>query len=227
MGDAVGQVLSPAIGVAISPIPLIAVILMLATPKGRANGLAFTAGWIVALAAGVTLLVVVGAGGGADDGEGGKSAEWTYWIKLGIALLFLFLAVKQWRGRPKADEEPQLPSWMRTIDRFTPARSAGLAFVLAVVNPKNLALVVAAGVSIAGAATDTGARVAAGAVFVAVASLCTVVPLGLYLFGGAKAAQTLDGWKSWMARHNGAIMAVLFLVLGVKSLGDAISGLTS
>ncbi|MEU8134056.1 GAP family protein [Streptodolium elevatio] len=227
MGDAIGQVLSPAIGVAISPIPLIAVILMLATPKGRANGLAFAAGWIVALAAGVALLVAVGAGGGADDGEGGRSAEWTYWIKLGIAVLFLFLAVKQWLGRPKAGEEPQLPSWMRTIDRFTPAKSAGLAFVLAVVNPKNLALVVAAGVSIAGAATDTGARIAAAAVFVAVASLCTVVPLGVYLFGGVKAARTLDGWKAWMARHNGAIMAVLFLVLGVKSLGDAISGLTA
>ncbi|WP_436771371.1 GAP family protein [Yinghuangia sp. YIM S09857] len=227
MGDAVGQVLSPAIGVAVSPIPLIAVVLMLATPKGRANGLAFTAGWIVALAAGVALLVTVGAGGGADDGEGGKSAEWTYWIKLGIAVLFLFLAAKQWHDRPASGQEPELPSWMRTIDRFTPAKSAGLAFLLAIVNPKNLALVVAAGVSIAGAATDTGARVAAGAVFVAVGSLCTAVPLGVYLVGGAGAARTLDGWKTWMARHNGAIMAVLFLVLGVKSLGDAISGLTS
>jgi hypothetical protein len=32
------------VGVAISPLPLVAVILMLATPRGRANGVAFTAG---------------------------------------------------------------------------------------------------------------------------------------------------------------------------------------
>ncbi|NUU22153.1 MAG: GAP family protein [Streptomycetaceae bacterium] len=221
MGDAIGQVLSPAVGVAISPIPLIAVILMLATPKGRANGLAFTAGWIVALAAAVTALIAVGAGGGADDD--GESARWTYWLKLAIAVLFLLLAAKQWRGRPKAGEEAELPAWMATIDGFTPVKSAGLAVGLAVVNPKNLALVLAAGVSIAGATGGSGGR----AVFVAIASLCTVVPLAVYLVGGERAAHTLDGWKAWMARHNGAIMAVLFLVLGVKLLGDAVSGLAS
>jgi hypothetical protein len=32
------------VGIAISPLPLVAVILMLATPRGRANGVAFTAG---------------------------------------------------------------------------------------------------------------------------------------------------------------------------------------
>ncbi|MGR6999309.1 GAP family protein [Yinghuangia aomiensis] len=62
MGDAIGQVLSPAVGVAISPVPLIAVILMLATPKGRANGAAFTIGWILSVAAAMAALIAVGAG---------------------------------------------------------------------------------------------------------------------------------------------------------------------
>lgn len=31
MGDAIGQVLAPAVGIAISPVPLIAMVLMLAT----------------------------------------------------------------------------------------------------------------------------------------------------------------------------------------------------
>lgn len=210
---------------AISPIPLIAIVLILATPKGRANGIAFTAGWILALAAAVTALTAIGAGGGADDG--GRPATWTWWVKLAVAVLFLLLAVNQWRGRPKGGAEPSLPAWMKTIDGFTPAKSTGPAFVLAVVNPKNLALVLAAGVSIAGAASTTGQRVVAGAVFVAIASLCTVVPQAVYLFGGTKAAAVLDHWKTWMARHNAAIMAVLFLVLGTKLLGDAISGLTA
>ncbi|MFE6358522.1 hypothetical protein ACFVP3_00690 [Streptomyces sp. NPDC057806] len=42
MGDAVGQMLASAVGIAISPIPIIAVVLMLATPRGRVNGTAFT-----------------------------------------------------------------------------------------------------------------------------------------------------------------------------------------
>ena len=32
--------------------------------------------------------------------------------------------------------------------------------------------------------------------------------------------------KDWMGAHNAAIMAVLFLVLGTKLIGDGISGLT-
>ncbi|MGW1990198.1 GAP family protein [Embleya sp. NPDC001921] len=223
MGDAIGRVLSPAIGVAISPMPLIAIVLMLATPKGRANGIAFALGWIVALAAAITALVAVGAGGGADDD--GTPARWVSWVELGVGVLFLLLAAKQWHGRPRGDAR-ELPGWMRTIDRFTPAKSAGLAFALAVVNPKNLALVITAGVSIAGATSDTDARVVAGAVFVALGSLCAVVPLAVYLVGGNRATTTLDAWKTWMAEHNAAIMAVLLLVLGAKSVGDAVGGLT-
>jgi hypothetical protein len=47
MGAAIGQILPEAIGVAISPI--IAVVLMLATPKGEGNGLAFLVGWLIGL----------------------------------------------------------------------------------------------------------------------------------------------------------------------------------
>jgi hypothetical protein len=49
MGQAVGQVLSFGVGVALSPVPIIAVVLMLATPRGRVNGPAFLAGWVVGL----------------------------------------------------------------------------------------------------------------------------------------------------------------------------------
>jgi hypothetical protein len=44
MGTVIGQILPLAIGVALSPLPIIAVILILTTPAGRANGIAFTGG---------------------------------------------------------------------------------------------------------------------------------------------------------------------------------------
>jgi hypothetical protein len=40
---------------------------------------------------------------------------------------------------------------------------------------------------------------------------------------GSRAARTLDGWKTWAGDHNAAIMAVLFLVFGLKLLGDGIA----
>ncbi len=51
MGEAIGQVLPLAIGVALSPVPIIAVVLMLGTPKAASNGPAFVLGWIVGLLA--------------------------------------------------------------------------------------------------------------------------------------------------------------------------------
>jgi hypothetical protein len=33
--------------------------------------------------------------------------------------------------------------------------------------------------------------------------------------------------KDWMSRNNAVIMSILCLIIGVKLIGDAISGLTS
>jgi hypothetical protein len=51
VGNAIGNVLPLALGVAISPIPIIAVILMLLSPKAHTNGPAFLVGWVAGLAA--------------------------------------------------------------------------------------------------------------------------------------------------------------------------------
>ncbi|HUK72944.1 MAG TPA: GAP family protein [Streptosporangiaceae bacterium] len=49
MGQAIGGSLPLAIGIALSPIPIIAVVLMLTTPRARANGPAFVLGWLLGL----------------------------------------------------------------------------------------------------------------------------------------------------------------------------------
>ena len=69
MADAIGQVLAFGLGVALSPIPIIAVVLMLGTPRARVNGPAFVLGWIVGLALVGTIVLVVAGGAGATEGE--------------------------------------------------------------------------------------------------------------------------------------------------------------
>ena len=46
LSQAIGSLLPSAIGVALSPVPIIAVILMLGTPKARSNGTVFALGWV-------------------------------------------------------------------------------------------------------------------------------------------------------------------------------------
>ena len=50
-----------------------------------------------------------------------------------------------------------------------------------------------------------------------------LAPLVLYLVAGQRAAATLDSWKTWATGHNAAVMAVLFLVFGLKLVGDGIA----
>ena len=99
-------------GVAVSPVPVIAYILMLLAPR---------------------------AGPPARlSGSAGRSASSV--TKLVLGLLLLLVAVRQWRSRPHGDEPAALPSWMSAIDRVTPAKAAGLGVLLSAVNPKNLLL---------------------------------------------------------------------------------------
>ncbi|MCO7273588.1 MULTISPECIES: GAP family protein [Cellulosimicrobium] len=223
MGAAIGQSLPVAVGVLISPLPIVAVVLMLVSGRAKANAFAFLVGWFVAVGA-VTLLVATLAGAATPDDDG--PPLWAAILKIVLGVLLLLLAVKQWRGRPRAGVEPPAPRWMAAIDAFTPVKAAGLAILLGAVNPKNLLLVVSGGAAIASAAPDdTNAQVVAAVVFALVASVGVATPVFIYLFMGSRAASMLDELKAWMIHNNAVIMAVLLLVLGAKMLGDGIAAL--
>lgn len=223
MGDVGGQILPIAVGVALSPVPIIAVVLMLTTDRGRVNGPAFVLGWIAGLAvAGTAILLLAGQ---ADASDGGEPATWVGVLKLLLGLGLLALAVKQWRGRPADSEVAELPSWMQKIDGFAPGRALALAVALAAVNPKNLLLTVGAATTIAHAGLEAGEQAVALGVFILVASLGIGAPVAIYFALGEKSASLLGGLKDWMAHNNAAIMTVLLLVLGAKLLGDGITAL--
>ncbi len=48
----------------------------------------------------------------------------------------------------------------------------------------------------------------------------------LFVMMGDRAADTLDSLETALARCNTAIMAVLLLIIGVKLIGDSITGLS-
>ena len=134
IGQAIGQVLSFGVGVALSPVPIIAVVLMLATPKGRVNGPAFLTGWVAGIA--VLGAIVLLAASGASASKHGAPATWVSIVKIILGLLLLLLAVYQWRGRPRGDSQPELSKWMSTVDTFTPGRSLAVGVALSALNPR-------------------------------------------------------------------------------------------
>ena len=210
---------------AASPVPIIAVILMLFGPKARSVGPAFALGWVLALLVVGAIVLVVADGSDVSTDESASDAA--SWLKLLLGLLFLGLALRQWRSRPKDGESAEMPKWMDSIDTFTPVRAFGLGALLAGVNPKNLALTVAAATTIAQAGLNGGEPWLVLLVFLALASVSVVVPVVYYLAAGASAERTLNSMKGWLAANNATVMFVLFLIFGAKLIGDGFGGLTA
>lgn len=222
MSEAIGQILPLAIGVALSPIPIIAVVLMLGTPAGSRNGPAFVAGWIVGLSVAGALVLVLSSSSASD---GGDPADWVSWVELVLGLLLLVVAGRQWHARPVPGAELELPGWMHAIDRFTSARSAAMAVALSAINPKNLLLVIAAAAAIAQTGIPAGEQAVSLAIFVVLGAVGPAAPVVVYFTMRDRAIQILAELKDWMSRSNAVIMAVICLVLAAKLIGGGISGL--
>jgi hypothetical protein len=224
MGDGISAILGFALGVAISPVPIIAVILMLFSQRARVNGPLFLLGWVVALAVVSGVAYVLAVQGTASTST--TTSDTIAWGKIVFGVAFLLLALRTWRSRPAPGTEAEMPKWMASIDTLTSVKALGLGVVLAGVNPKNLLLSLAAGVALAGLGLSTSQAVGSLVVFVFVASLTIAIPVVYYLLGGEKAKARLDELKIWLAVHNDAVMTVLFLFFAVDLIAKGLPPLT-
>jgi hypothetical protein len=222
MGEAIGQSLPLAVGVALSAGAIILEVLLLLTPRGRITGPAFLAGRACGIAVVGAILLVLAAPANASDK--GQPATWVDWLKLVLGVVLVAVAIQQWLSRPAAGEDVPTPKWMSAIDRFTPVKAAGSAIALTFINLKNLLLMIGAATAVAQTGVSGGKQAAAWMFFTVVASSGVAVPVGIYFAMGSRADEILETLKLWMARNNGVIMAVVSILLGVNMVGDGISG---
>ena len=99
MGRAIGGSLPLAAGIAISPIPIIAVVLMLTSRKARANGPAFVLGWLLGL--GIVGVIVLSLAGSAGAGEEAQMPTWMATIDKTSPLAAIGLAAALSGANPK------------------------------------------------------------------------------------------------------------------------------
>jgi hypothetical protein len=223
MGQAIGEVLAFGVGVALSPLAIVALVLMLVGPGGARPAWVFAGAWVGSLAL-VSALVLLLADG-ADASENRGPATWVSVLKIVVALLLVVFAVRQWRGREDR-AEMEAPGWMRRLDSVTAAKAAGLAVVFAV-KPKNLLLTIGAGVAVAQVGASAAGQAVALAVYVALGSAGLAIPLAVHVLLPRRGSDLLIGLRDWLVRANVTIIAVLSLVIAAKLLGDALVALTS
>jgi threonine/homoserine/homoserine lactone efflux protein len=218
-----GYIFAAAIAVAISPVPIVAAILICLGQRARRNGSFFLLGWVLGLLTVIGLVLLL-----PDDIEL-KRRDWLVTagavVKLMSGSFFVVAGFVVWMHRPKEGEERPLPIWASRLESATAIQALLLAIALAVINPKNLALALMLVFTLLEAGLPPWEDRMAVVFFVVVGSLTIAAPVSYRLIAGEQANRRLQEWKDWLLHNNATIIFVLFLVVGVTLFGQGLGQL--
>lgn len=217
----VGAVLPQALGIALSPVPMVCIVLVLMSSGPIKAGLSFVLGWCGALAIATALVVVltdVVAKDGSESARDGVDV-----VKLAVGVVFAVLAVRYWRKRPQPGEPAPRPA---IVEKILTLSGPGLVLTgagAALANIKNLPLIISSGSQIGGSGLTTGQELGAAAMFVVAASLTVLIPLiAVAIVGAQRSAAPLAALEEWLVGNLNTILVVLLTVLAAVMIGQGL-----
>ena len=221
LSQVIGEILPLTLAIAISPLTVIAVILMLLSPHAKQSGPGFLLGWVLGISV-VAIVFVLLAGALQPPATKNGPDIVRGVVQLCCAGLLLLLAAAQWRGRPAPGADPKLPKWMAALDSFTVWRAFALGLLLSVPRPKNLLVAASAGIIISGAGLPALPTAIAVGVFVLCSVSTVLVPVVAYLCAADRLRAPLEAAHRWLARENAVISSLLLFVIAVLLFGKGL-----
>lgn len=226
MGNVIGELFPLAVALATGPLPIIALMLILASDGATAKGLAFVGGRMAGLATlVVAALVIASAVNDPSLGHRTHPSPVVSIIRIVVGVALLALAARMWlrRGIDPSGEPSRL---VRHIDGISTRGSFGLGLAVTAIDPASLSIGVLVGVDIAATRMGTPTDITLAVAFVLAATLNVTVPLLAYLVGGDTARRKLSALKDWLQTNEKTVMMVLFVMIGAILVGRGIRDLT-
>lgn len=212
------EYLPSAIGIALSPMPIIALIIILFSKRARVNGLAFAVGWIVTIAVTSLLLIVILSGGDVVSTNSDNFKIIIVIIRIALGLFMLYIAFEKFIKRPRNGEKVIMPKWMESVESFGLIQSVGTAILLGTINLKNVPLMIVAVPEILTSTTFGGSSIENWIFFAGISVSSVVLIILVYFLAGKQAKKILRTLKEWLIVNNNLIMCWLFLILGIATL---------
>jgi Sap, sulfolipid-1-addressing protein len=209
-----------ALGVALSPLPILAILLLLGGSRPRLTATAFWLAWVGGVASATIVCVLAVDWSDVTDSE----PVWLAVSELLVGIAFVVLAGRIALGG--ADAVGGGPSaWLAALDRSGPRQAVGLALLLSCANPKNLALILGAAVQLVDATGPTGELTLGAGAFVAVAAAGVSIPFAVYSLFPERLGTPLARLRRALVRR-GRVLAILlgvgigalFVIEGVRAL---------
>ena len=220
MLDALGNALPLAVALALSPLAIASVVLMLLSSRPRAASVAFLLGFAIAITVVTSLAYLLASVLPHSDDDVSISAPF---LLLGLGVVAVALALRQWRARPTSDDELELPGWISKVETITTASAFTLGAIFGGIKPKNLRLCIGLGISLEAEALTAAEAGAVLAMVVVIASIPILVPVIVSLVALDRVSASLARLRAWLVQHNSAMVGAILLLIGVLLIGKALS----
>ena len=215
--DTITDILPLAAGIALSPIPIAAVVsILLAADTAKAS--AFLLGWAAGILA-IGLLVLFIPGLRFLNGDPTPLAGWLR-VVLGAALLVV--AWRKWQKRPVLETQAEEPRFLARIDSYSGWKALILGGTLSVFNPKSFVLASASAMTIYEAKIVGKEKAAVLIVFVLISSLSVAIPIAFTRARRDKAQEILEDLKDWLIANNTAVTVALLVVFAMLIVGSGL-----
>jgi len=203
-----------ALGVAASPMTILALMILLMTPRALPNAYSFLLGWFVGLflVGGFVLFSP-----GLNHYASGPTPV-AGWIRIGLGSLFLLISILIAKDLPQKGKQKAPPGWMEKVDSYGPKQALAVGLFLSIINFKNAAMVASGAVVIAADGLSSWNEIILLFIFCFISSLGVLFPLVIYLLFRDTVETVFAKMKIWLQRYSTLILMIVLIVFGGWSL---------
>lgn len=210
--DALQKSWPMALGIALSPGPVLAVIVLLMTPQAKSSAPSFLIGWLLAIMGVGTFIILLP---GVVASHGGLSPT-TGIIKILLGIVLLIIIFPIWKNRPKSGGLIKIPKIFQGIDNFGITKSFIAGFLSTALSIKNLALSASGAAHIdATALIDYFETLIGLFLFSIIASFTLIVPIIIYFIAPVKMKRIGLELKNWLIQNYTIITIIMLLIFGI------------
>jgi hypothetical protein len=193
---------------------IVALIILLMTPRALPNSYAFLLGWFTGLFL-VGSLVLISPG---FIELTNSPTSISGWVRIGLGTLFLTICIFLIKNLPKKGQETVPPKWLVRVDSYGPRQAISIGLFLSIVNVKNAAMVASGAVIIGAAGLGFLQKLILLVLFCLIASLGVLLVQVIFLIFRSAAESLLARYKVWLQRYSSLILMLVLISFGSWSL---------
>lgn len=209
MGTLILEVAALGVAVALtSPGSVVAIIALLSLSSGFRRGVAFIAGWLIAIGIIAVLMVLVLQGQDFHSRHTSPSRAASA-VEIVLGCLLLLVVARMYRRPQEAPKSQSQPKWLARVDN-----SHWLLEVVVGVVMLSYALTLTAAAETLKANVSPLDGALAGLVFAAASIITIAAPVVVVVVAPDRAATVLEKWRNWVLAHSRSILLVALMVIG-------------